>query len=80
MSTTYRAAYLIADEGSSGSGTLLSHREHSHLGDATLRAEALAEALRGDIIDMEEADPEKAFPRLTRAQFDAALTIGEWRE
>lgn len=72
MSTTYRAAYI--------GETVLTAAEHANLSEEALRAEALAEAQRADIIDMEEDDAEAAAPRFTRAAFDSALTIGEWTE
>lgn len=50
MSTTYRAAYY---ESPKGSGLVLTSPAQSGLNDDELRAEALAEAQRGDIIDME---------------------------
>jgi hypothetical protein len=70
--TTFRAAFYKM--------TVLTGPEHASLSDEDLRAEALAEAQRGDIIDMEEADPEVAYPRVTRAQFESGLQIGEWKE
>lgn len=72
MTNSYRAAYYAE--------TVLTLPEHAHLSDDALRAEALAEAQRADIIDMDETDSETAHPRLTRAEFDAGLRIGEWRE
>ena len=76
MSTTHRAAYLMFD----GACTLLTLPAHASLSDEAMSAEALAEALRADIIDMAEDDDEAAAPRLTRAAFDGALTIGDWSE
>lgn len=75
--TAYRAAYFLAQNGNC---TLLTGPEHAHLTDDELCAEALAEAQRGDIIDMDETDPEAAFPRITREQFVDGLHIGEWTE
>ncbi len=72
MKTTYRAAWF--------KGTVLTGPEHAALSDADLCAEALAFALSADIIDLVETDPETAYPRLTRAQFDDGLTIGDWTE
>jgi hypothetical protein len=68
--TSYRAAFFR--------DTVLTRPEHAALSDEQLRAEALAEAQRADIIDMEEADPESAYPHLTRAQFESGLQIGDW--
>jgi hypothetical protein len=64
MNTTYRCAYL--DHGTES--TVLTGPEHAELSDDDLRAEALAEGYRADIIGA-------APPRLTLAQFLALLTI-----
>ncbi len=72
MKTTYRAAWF--------KGTVLTGPEHAALSDAELCAEALSFAIEAGIIDLVETDPETAFPRLTREQFDAGLTIGDWTE
>jgi len=72
MSTTYRAAYI--------GHTVLTAAEHAGLSDDALRAEAMAEAQRADIIDMRETDPEAAHPRLTVAEFNDRLAIGDWTE
>jgi hypothetical protein len=76
-STTYRAAYFLAEDGGC---IVLTRSEHASMSDEELAAEALAEAQRMDMIDMIKTDPAAAWPRLTRQQFAAGLTIGEWRE
>ena len=75
--STYGAAYLSLPLWGE---TVLTRPEHSGLTDDELRAEALAEAQRADIISMHESDSNIAFPRITRQQFDEYLCIGDWRE
>lgn len=70
--TTYRAACFVSSD---GSVTPLTGEEHAGLPDAELRAEALAEMRRADLLDETETDPDQAFPRLTREQFEAGPTI-----
>lgn len=77
MSTTYLAAYYV---GPSNDSVVLTGPEHATMSTDDLLAEAWAEAERADIVDMDEDDPEVAFPRLTKAQFEAGLEIGDWTE
>jgi len=69
--TTYRAAYLAYPQ---SAGVVLTGPEHAGLSDDALRAEALAEALRADIVCDHEGDDS----RTSRAEFDRLLCIGEW--
>lgn len=43
MATTFRAAYIPAEPGSTGGGIRLTEEADQHLGDAELRAKAEAE-------------------------------------
>lgn len=70
--TTYRAAFFLADNGAS---TVLTTEAHASLSDDALRAEALAEADRARLIgDDTEAG------QVTYAAFFDGLRIGNWTE
>ncbi|POB12187.1 hypothetical protein [Sulfobacillus sp. hq2] len=67
-SRIYRAAYLVYPD----SGEMvLTGPEHADYPDAALRAEALAEAYRADLIGPE-------WPRVSVEDFHRYLTIGAW--
>jgi hypothetical protein len=75
MNHTCRAAYY--ENPKTGQQTVLTGPEHAHLDDDALFAEAIAEAERANIVDMDETDPDAAWPRLTGRQLRAGLAIGE---
>lgn len=74
--TSYRAAYYSNPK--TGAETVLTGPEHSHLDDDALLAQAIAEAERAGIVDIDETDAEAAFPRLTVEQLRTRLTVGVW--
>jgi len=74
MSKTYRGAYL--DHGDCNI-TILTTPEQSTDIDAVLIHEALAKALCTGILDLAATDTTDAAPKLTYAQFEAQLRIGE---
>ena len=78
MSKTFRAAYYSHPK--SGDETRLTGPEHAYLDDDALRAQALTGAREAGLLDEDETDPDAAYPRLTRALFDAGLKIGQWTE
>lgn len=80
MNTESQDTYRAAIWGDGQADTVLTRPEHAGMSDEDLLQEALAEALRAGLVDLEESDPEAAYPLLTRAQFDAGLYIGTWRE
>ena len=77
MSTTFRAAYYSS---STGQETLLTGPEHSHLTDSEIESKAIESAIDAGLVDMDETDSEAAFPKLTREDFLAGLSIGDWTE
>lgn len=68
---TYRAAILQAPDKQSSQPLTLP--EHAHLSDEDLRAEALAEAKRADLVGDE-------WPRAPLEEIEANLVIGEWHD
>lgn len=75
---TYRAAVFRTSD--TDVGVAMTGPEHAHLSDEALRAQARSAALRAHLIDTLETDPQKAFPRLTWARFEAGLSIDDWTE
>ena len=67
MNTESQDTYRAAIWGDGQADTVLTRPEHAGMSDEDLLQEALAEALRAGLVDL-------------RAQFDAGLYIGTWRE
>lgn len=74
----YRAAYYVSQDGQAE--TVLTLPEHASLSDSELKAEAIAEAKRADIVyEGARAPVEDGEPRVHIDDLVAGIRIGQWR-